>query len=747
MVKRMLIDATQPEETRLAVINGKKVEAFEYENAGFKQVKGNIYLAKVSRVEPSLQAAFIEYGMGEERNGFLAFPEVHPDYYRIPLEDREKLLREEQELARQAAANEDAELEAEGDEEHQESSEGSDSDVPEQDDVTKVKRKVSDDDDGGEDSPRRRKASDLRRRYSIQEVIAKRQIMLVQVTKEERGNKGAALTTYLSLPGRYCVLMPNSPQGGGVSRKISSVSDRKKMKSLLAELEVPEGMSVILRTAGVGRTKAEIKRDLDYLLRLWDEIRAKTMESVAPTMIYEEGNLSVRAVRDLYDRDIDEVIVDGDNAYRAVKDFMKLLMPSHAKKVQKYKETEIPLFLRYQIETHLEDIHSPTVQLPSGGYLVINPTEALVAIDVNSGRATKERNVGDTALKTNLEAADEVARQLRLRDLGGLVVVDFIDMDHRRDDIKVERRLKDAMAGDRARVEIGRISNCGLLELSRQRLRPSLVEAHYEECPHCEGRGVIRRVDSSAITILRAIEEEALRGRSDQISVQVQGRVALYLLNQKRDIIAALEEKYQVKVFVRVDDNMRRDDYKLNFTRAKTIKKQGGDKAKVLAPSTAVLDVDADEVEETLDVTAKTYPDEKSEEDKPKRRRRSRGGRNRRKPQQPNSDDTNPVGSQSDEGPSQPVEGSSDSTEVKTEGKTDTAQEQKPKRRRSRKKPDASANGKQDQSSNDKEGDSSPEKKPLASPETVARTGQVAEDTNGQKTTQSKRNWWKRMVS
>jgi len=524
MVKRMLIDATHPEETRVVVVSGNRLEEFDYETETRKQLKGNIYLAKVTRVEPSLQAAFIDYG--GNRHGFLAFNEIHPDYYRLPIADREALLADEAAEAGDEGGNGEAsgdELETVGGDEV-------------------------------EDMRRRHRAA--LRKYKIQEVISRRQIVLVQVTKEERGNKGAALTTFVSLAGRYCVLMPNTPRGGGISRKITNPKDRRRLKSVMEELKLPDGLAVILRTAGMERTKLEIKRDYDYLVKRWDEIRELTMKSTAPALIHEEANLIRRSIRDIYSREIDEVLVEGEEGYRTAKDFMKLLMTSHAKKVQPFKDATMPIFHRYQVEGQIDSIHDPVVQLRSGGYIVINPTEALVAIDVNSGRATRERNIEETALRTNLEAAEEVARQLRLRDLAGLIVIDFIDMEENRNQSKVEKCLKDSMKGERARVQLGRISPFGLLEMSRQRLRPSLVEATMEHCEHCGGTGHVRSTESTALHVLRSIEEEGIRQRSTRVTVHVPTAVALYILNQKRDALGQIEQRYSFGVTVAGDDTL-----------------------------------------------------------------------------------------------------------------------------------------------------------------------------------------------
>jgi ribonuclease E len=539
MVKRMLIDATHAEETRVVVLDGQRLEEFDVETSTKKQLKGNIYLAKVTRVEPSLQAAFVEYGGG--RHGFLAFSEIHPDYYRIPIADREALIAE---AAREAA-------------EARQSEDGEDGET-----VEEV---------GGDEfddvSPRR---SRNLRNYKIQDVITRRQIMLVQVVKEERGNKGAALTTYLSLAGRYCVLMPNNPRGGGVSRKITNGPDRKRLKGMLDEFNIPEGMAVIVRTAGMERSRIDIRRDYEYLLRLWDEIRESTLESSAPALIHEEGNLIKRAIRDLYSSDIEQILVEGEEGYQSAKSFMRMLMPSHARRIVPYTDPTIPLMHRYQVETQLDQIHSPVVQLRSGGYIVINPTEALVAIDVNSGRATRERHIEETAYKTNMEAAEEIARQVRLRDLAGLIVVDFIDMEEGRNNQAVERKMKEAMKADRARIQIGRISAFGLLELSRQRLRPSVIEAHTEKCPHCQGTGVIRSTESTALTVLRAIEEEGIRNRSAEILVYVPTAIALYLLNQKRDALGTIEERYRFRVQIGRDDTLTPPDHRLDRLEAKT---------------------------------------------------------------------------------------------------------------------------------------------------------------------------------
>lgn len=610
MAKKMLIDATHAEETRVVVVDGNKVEEFDFETVNKRQLAGNIYLAKVTRVEPSLQAAFVDYG--GNRHGFLAFAEIHPDYYQIPVADRKALLDEERAMARaedeednrrsrnkrkprpqaqaESVKTEDAAtagpsgmdvVDLEGDdptveeavaptEDHDHSHDHS-HDVGDDNggDQYRAMDHASDTDDEIESvaeedvaeeisQPRKPRA----RRYKIQEVIKVRQIMLVQVVKEERGNKGAALTTYLSLAGRYCVLMPNTARGGGISRKITNAVDRKKLKEIAGEIEVPDGAGLIIRTAGAKRTKAEIKRDYEYLMRLWEQIRELTLKSIAPAPIYEEGNLIKRSIRDLYNRDIDEVLVEGAEGYRVAKDFMKMIMPSHAKAVQPYHD-QMPLFARYQVESYLGGMFNPVVQLKSGGYIVIGVTEALVAIDVNSGRATKEGSIEDTALKTNLEAAEEISRQLRLRDLAGLIVIDFIDMEERRNNAAVEKRLKDKLKTDRARIQVGRISGFGLLEMSRQRLRPGMLESTTQPCPHCHGTGLIRSDDSMALNILRALEEEGTRKRSREVLLKAPVGIINYLFNHKREHIAMIEARYGMAVRMEADPSLVSPDYSI----------------------------------------------------------------------------------------------------------------------------------------------------------------------------------------
>ena len=730
MAKRMLIDAAHPEETRVVVLSGNRLEEFDFETSTKKQIKGNIYLAKVTRVEPSLQAAFVEYG--GNRHGFLAFNEIHPDYYRIPVADRQAALEAERialrggrcprRRARARRGGENAararvragalrprrrrarggrSRRADGargatghvreDEPHGEPEPWQPAEAPQPDyppsfgdaqpyelprdafaasadepqpdaehgeahhDEHREEHRAEHYEDehpateppgeavfatataangetietvgGDELEEATRPRARPYRHYKIQEVIKRRQIMLVQVTKEERGNKGAALTTYLSLAGRYCVLMPNTPRGGGVSRKITNVGDRRRLKDLMSDLEVPDGMGVIVRTAGSERSKPEIKRDFEYLLRLWDEIRDLTLKSTAPALIYEEGNLIKRAIRDLYARDIEEVLVDGEEGYRTAKTFMKMLMPSHAKRVKLYRDPTVPLFHRYQVEQQIDAIHSPVVQLRSGGYIVINPTEALVAIDVNSGRSTRERNIEETALKTNLEAAEEIARQLRLRDLAGLIVIDFIDMEEYRNRGAVERRLKEAMRHDRARIQLGRISPFGLLELSRQRLRPSLLEASTQPCPYCDGTGHIRSIESTALHVLRAIEEEGMRRRSAEISVAVPSKVALYILNQKRAALQQAEARYGFSVAVGSDDALVPPAFRLERLRALT-------PAEIAAlPSVVALPPPVEEEEEEQEDILLDEEEMEAAESEPQqlspRLRRGRPARNR----------------------------------------------------------------------------------------------------------------------
>jgi ribonuclease E len=642
MASKMLIDAAHPEETRVVVVRGNRVEEFDYESASKEQLRGNIYLAKVTRVEPSLQAAFVDYG--GNRHGFLAFTEIHPDYYQIPVADRQALLEEEAqeesrardaELAEDEAAagrrcrrgrrgrghpdqqdkghggearsRETAATDSTSESEIETTQEGSRLAVETNDLVHEISEaadrgpdveandvletvsqveEVEEDDEtdsmeivgqrvvateasgeavtetvesvGSEDALEEVPERVRRRRgrpYKIQEVIRRRQIILVQVVKEERGTKGAALTTYLSLAGRYTVLMPNTARGGGISRKITNPTDRKRLREIAGELEVPEGMGLIIRTAGAQRTKTEIKRDYDYLLRLWETVRDLTLKSTAPNLVYEEGSLIKRSIRDLYNKDIDEVLVAGDDAYREAKDFMRMLMPSHAKNVKPYREPE-PVFIRYQVERQLAAMFSPQVVLKSGGYIVINQTEALVAVDVNSGKATREHNIEDTALKTNLEAAEEVARQLRLRDLAGLIVIDFIDMDERRNSRLVERRLKESLRNDRARIQVGRISHFGLMEMSRQRLRTGMLEGSTSSCTMCQGTGIVRSVESVALDVLRSLEDRLITDGVVPLVATTAVDVALYILNQKRSHLKDIEQRYRIPITVTADENL-----------------------------------------------------------------------------------------------------------------------------------------------------------------------------------------------
>jgi ribonuclease E len=773
MAQKMLIDATHAEETRVVVVDGNKVEEFDFETASRRQLAGNIYLAKVTRVEPSLQAAFVDYG--GNRHGFLAFNEIHPDYYQIPAADRAALLEEERAMAREqddderredrrdaaprtdkpngrkprrssnrrkpaakaegigsddaietrdiagmdilgddgaedtlledgfgttpvadiaedttdfvtdsveqaADISDEALVEPDGAAETDD--ESADANIGESGPVADTPYRAADhasenDDqiesvseggDATEEFQMRRKPR--ARRYKIQEVIRVRQIMLVQVVKEERGNKGAALTTYLSLAGRYCVLMPNTARGGGISRKITNAADRQKLKAIASEIEVPDGAGLIIRTAGANRTKPEIKRDYEYLFRLWEQIRELTLKSIAPTPIYEEGSLIKRTIRDLYSKDIDEVLVEGEAGFRVAKDFMKMIMPTHAKNVKLYQDT-MPLFARYQVESYLAAMFNPTVQLPSGGYIVIGVTEALVAIDINSGRATREGSIEETALKTNLEAAAEIARQLRLRDLAGLIVIDFIDMEERRNNAAVEKMLKDKLKTDRARIQVGRISGFGLLEMSRQRLRPGMLEATTQPCPHCHGTGLIRSDDTMGLTILRQVEEEGTRGKSREVLVRAPAGAVNFLFNMKREHIAQIEARYGMAVRIEVDPQMVSPDFTIEKFKVAT---------RVPAPivPSAVVSLDAsymsdedleddiEEVEEaevTSDV-ATTSASEEGSGDQPRkkkrRRRRRRGGKE-------NGTDTGEATDQSD-GDGDGDDDSDDADEVVSDG-------------------------------------------------------------------------------
>ena len=572
MAKKMLIDATHAEETRVVVVEGNKVEEFDFESLNKKQLAGNIYLAKVTRVEPSLQAAFVDYG--GNRHGFLAFSEIHPDYYQIPIEDRKLLIEEERAYAQQIQEeSEKRELELENElttGEHsqdinefmdQNEEKALDTEITNSSEALQTSKDETNTETADkEGSSEVNKIKPRHRRYKIQEVVKVRQILLIQVVKEERGNKGAALTTYLSIAGRYCVLMPNTARGGGISRKITNANDRKRLKSIANDLDIPDGTGLIIRTAGANRTKVEIKRDFEYLLRQWEEVRDLTLKSIAPCQIYEEGSLIKRSIRDLYTRDVDEIFVEGEQGHKSAKEFMKMLMPSHAKKIRLY-DNPMPLFARYQVESFLSGMFNPTVQLKSGGYIVIGITEALVAIDVNSGRATKEASIEETALRTNLEASEEVARQLRLRDLAGLIVIDFIDMDERRNNNSVEKRLKEKLKNDRARIQVGRISNFGLLEMSRQRLRPGMLEATTAPCDYCHGTGLIRSDDNLALTILREIEEEAVRGKNKELLISSSFDVANFLINHKRDHILEIEKRNSISIRIEAQPHIKSPNY------------------------------------------------------------------------------------------------------------------------------------------------------------------------------------------
>ncbi|KCZ88024.1 ribonuclease [Hyphomonas jannaschiana VP2] len=649
----MLIDAAHPEETRVAIVNNGQVDDFDFETTGNEQLRGNIYLAKVTRVEPSLQAAFVEYG--GNRHGFLAFSEIHPDYYQLPAEDREALLREAAEEAAAAIEDDDEDDEASADTENGDESDDSegdedeanaedDSDAEEEDDEASSD---GEDDENGEKKKKSAKASGRRparkssrtsisKRYKIQEVIRRRQVMLVQVVKEERGSKGAALTTYLSLAGRYSVLMPNTPRGGGISRKIVNSSDRKRLKSIVSELEVPDGMGLIVRTAGAKRTKAEIKRDYEYLSKLWETIVEKTLASEAPMLINAEGGLVHRAMRDMFDKEIEEVLVQGEDAYREAKDLAKLIMPSQAKKVQQWKDEE-PLFVSEAVEEQLDSIYSPVVQLKSGGYLVINQTEALVAIDVNSGKATRERNIEQTATRTNLEAAEEACRQMRLRDLAGLIVIDFIDMDENKNNRAVEKKLKECLKVDRARVQHGRISQFGLMEISRQRRRQGVLQATSDPCPSCNGTGRRRSIPSAALQLIRAIEARAATGGLKSISVKAPTDVALYILNNKREALIEIERIAGFAVSIHSSEEMLPGDFTIDAERDQNAKPKKRKQPRSLQkPSKPAPSEDEDdetiEDDETSDSETETESDgDDGDEKKSRRKRRRRGGRRRNK--------------------------------------------------------------------------------------------------------------------
>jgi ribonuclease E len=627
MSMRMLIDARHPEETRVAVVKGSRIEEFDFESAEHKQLKGNIYLAKVTRVEPSLQAAFIDYG--GNRHGFLAFSEIHPDYYQIPKADRDALLREEAEHAAEEERLRSAEFDQrDDDDDHADdetAAEDFEGEVGTEEAGTGSNRSPVDESAADE---LRKKRQNLRRRYKIQDVIQRRQVLLVQVVKEERGNKGAALTTYLSLAGRYCVLMPNTSHGGGISRKISNGADRKRLKQVMADLKLPSTMGLIVRTAGLSRTKVEIKRDFDYLARLWDEIRERTLGSTAPALIYRDSDLIKRAIRDLYHREIEEVIVEGEEGYKQARGFMKLLMPSHVRRVQLHSDTT-PLFQRSGVEDQLSAMYQPIVQLKSGGYLVINPTEALVSIDINSGRSTREHNIEQTATNTNLEAAQEIARQLRLRDMAGLIVIDFIDMEQNSHVRKVEKAMKEALKNDRARIQVGRISSFGLMEMSRQRLRTGVLEASTKPCPHCDGTGLMRTAASAGLSALRIIEDEAARGRGERICLRAGKEAAVYVLNKKRSELADIEQRYGVMIDVIIDES---------FEGARMTVESSGPRP-VAAPrlqapiiedeDDSEVDVIDDEAEDEDERGEPRDVEDDGDQQARRRRRRRRGGRGR----------------------------------------------------------------------------------------------------------------------
>ncbi len=651
MTKRMLIDATHPEETRVVVLQDQHLVDFDFESSTKKQLKGNIYLAKVTRVEPSLQAAFVEYG--GNRHGFLAFSEIHPDYFQIPQADRELLAKLERESAEADSQNGNG-RNGRSRKQRGETSEdnGADGDAN-GDGAEDVERPIRVREDSDEEtaevmSEQARRRARLLRSYKIQEVVKRRQIMLVQVVKEERGNKGAALTTYMSLAGRYCVLMPNTARGGGISRKISSSEDRSKLKAIVAELDVPQGMGLIVRTAGQQRSRTEIKRDYDYLMRLWSDIRDTTLKSVAPALIYEEGDLVKRAMRDLYSRDIDEVLVEGEEAHKTAKRLMTMMMPSRARHVKLYKE-ELPLFFKFKVEDQLDAMHSPIVQLPSGGSIVMHATEALIAIDVNSGKSTRERHIDETAVKTNLEAADEIARQLRLRDLAGLVVIDFIDMGEMRHQRAVERRVKDALKIDRARIQLGKISMFGLLELSRQRLRPSLQELSSRVCPTCQGLGSVRSTESCALQVLRVAEEAGIRGEAKVLRLTLPNEVALYLLNQKRDGLVRVEQRYAMRVEVVVDPELTAGHHSVEILQRRAADEVVPPRPAVVTAPVEMAEAEEDDAGEEAEaseadesVAETTRPGDRgaaaTEEDEDGSKRRRRRRRRRRRPDEASGD-------------------------------------------------------------------------------------------------------------
>jgi len=732
MSMRMLIDARHPEETRVAVVKGNRIEEFDFESAEHKQLKGNIYLAKVTRVEPSLQAAFIDYG--GNRHGFLAFSEIHPDYYQIPKADREALLREEAEHAAEEERLRAAELDNGGEsdfvEEPPEESQGDEADEPTGEGGRASSRSSSDESAADE---LRQKRQNLRRRYKIQDVIQRRQVLLVQVVKEERGNKGAALTTYLSLAGRYCVLMPNTTHGGGISRKISNGADRKRLKSIMTDLKLPSTMGLIVRTAGLQRTKTEIKRDFDYLARLWDEIRERTLGSTAPALIYRDSDLIKRAIRDLYHREIEEVIVEGEEGYKQARGFMKLLMPSHVRRVKLHSETT-PLFQRYGVEDQLSAMYQPIVQLKSGGYLVINPTEALVSIDINSGRSTREHNIEQTATNTNLEAAQEIARQLRLRDMAGLIVIDFIDMEQNSHVRKVEKAMKDALKNDRARIQVGRISSFGLMEMSRQRLRTGVLEASTKPCPHCDGTGLMRTAASAGLSALRILEDEAARGRGERILLRAGKEAGVYVLNKKRTELADIEHRYGVSIEVLIDES---------FEGARMTVESSGARP-VAAPRVEAPRVEEGDEDETIEISLE---DEEEEEAEPRseeregagegerhgrrRRRRRRGGRGRGRREGGEAESGHPA--------NEPAETAETEPEERTEQPQEPAEGGKRRRRRRGRKP-ADAGTEQQQGEAAIEPESSPMvERPIDEEPPIAETASAEEPQPKPKRRRSKK--------
>ncbi len=811
MTKRMLIDAGHREETRIAVSDGRDLHEFDVESALRSQLKGNIYLAKVTRVEPSLQAAFVEYG--GNRHGFLAFSEIHPDYFQIPVSDREQLAAEQARLVEEAQKQDEEEEDEEvhdddadqGDTDENDGSDESDSEGsgaavsgdasprPRSRRRRRSRRGNGNGEEGEEHAEAAMHATILKRGYRIQEVIKRHQILLIQVVKEERGNKGAALTTFLSIAGRYCVLMPNTPRGGGISRKITDAKQRRRLKDVAKDLEVPEGMGLIIRTAGQGRTKLEIKRDFNSLLKQWEEIREHTLKSSAPSLIYEEANIIKRAIRDLYAKDIDEILVEGDDGYKMAKSYMKLLMPSHTSRVQQYKDST-PLFHHYDVEHQLDAMHSPVVQLKSGGYIVINPTEALVAIDVNSGRSTKERNIEETAVKTNVEAAVEIARQLRLRDLAGLIVIDFIDMDDHRNDRAVERKLKDAVKSDRARIQIGRISSFGLMELSRQRLRPSFSEALSEPCPHCGGLGHVRSTESTTLHVLRGIEDEAIKGRASAMRVLAPAVVSLYLLNQKRQALLELEQRHGVSVLVERDDDVIAPEFRVEIVTPKDRsegkeeseeeapkqrdgaesersdgEEKGGKRRRRRGGGAKEAEGRSSESSEEEDDDSSSGEDEKSERNEDesggrKRRRRGRRGGRRRRGRDDNADpEDNEQAASRQDGAAADRQGKSEQEdespkEAATSEKSGDGEDDAPKPRRRRANSKVKEEAETGSTDKAKEADTAPEPREKndnagpKEPEPVAagvKTKVIAADQPEQPSPPAspKRGWWQKIVS